>query len=329
MDEALIIGGTRFIGRHTVEEFCDHGYSVTVFNRGEHPNPFAEDDRVDHIEGDRANDGALELARDRVDPDIVIDCVAYNPRDVRAATTIFEDVAGYVYISSGAAYATEEIPKREGETALHECTRDQATDDSMETYGNRKAEGDRAVQAAAAEGVNAMGVRPCIVYGPYDYTERLAYWIERVRRFDRVVVPGDGDNIWHRAYVEDVATALRIVGEDGRPGEVYNVGDRRLLTLAELLDELAAVLETSVEVVTAGERELAAGGLSPESFVLYRSYPHVLSTAKLADLGWSSTDKATAFRRTVEEHRDADRDGSEHDPGRDAEERVLEVLDTI
>jgi len=329
MDSALVIGGTRFIGRHTVEEFLAHDYAVTIFNRGTHPNPFADDDRVAHVEGDRTNDGALELARDRVDPDVVVDCVAYHPRDVRAATTIFADVAAYVYISSGSAYSEEVIPKREGETALHDCTREQATDDSGATYGNRKAEGDRAVRAAADEGVNAVGVRPCIVYGPHDYTERLDYWIDRVNRFDRVIVPGDGDNIWHRAYVEDVAAALRTVAEDGTPGRLYNVGDRRLLTITETVETIAAALDTGIEVVPANDRELGAGGLAPDDFVLFREYPHVLDTGRLAGLGWSSTPVAEAMERTVAEHLEADRDGSDHDPGRDAEERVLSVLDTV
>lgn len=328
MDTALVIGGTRFIGRHTVAELLDHDYAVTIFTRGDHDNPFSETDDVTHIEGDRNDERALEAAALSVDPDAVIDCVAYFPADVRTATEIFDD-ARYVYVSSGDAYAREEVPKRERGTPLRECTPEQADDDSPETYGNRKAEGDRAILDAADWGVEAMGVRPCIVYGPRDYTERLDYWIDRVLNYDRVVVPGDGQNLWHCAYVEDVASALRIVAECGTPGEIYNVGDRRLLTLEETLELIATVAETEVEIVHAGERELAAAGLAPGEFPLYRDYPHVLSTAKLADLGWESTTVEEAMARTVADHGESDRDGAEHDPGRDAEERVLGVLDTL
>ncbi|WP_435179765.1 NAD-dependent epimerase/dehydratase family protein [Halorussus sp. AFM4] len=329
MDTALVVGGTRFIGRHLVSELRDHGYDVTIFNRGNHDNPFADAEGVTHYEGDRTNESALERAAREVDPDAVFDCVAYEPREVRAATEIFADVDAYVYVSSGDAYGSEEIPKREGETDLRPCSRDQATDDSGDTYGNRKAEGDRAVFAAADRGVNAYSVRPCIVYGPHDYTERLDYWIDRVANYDRVVVPGDGDNVWHRAYVEDVASALRVVAEEGTPGEAYNVGDRRLVTIDEMLALIADALDTDVEVVHAGERELAAADLAPDDFVLYRDYPHVLATDKLAALGWESTPLDEAMARTVDEHRDSDRDGSEYDPGREAEERVLGVLDTL
>ena len=326
-ENVLMIGGTRFIGRHTVEEFQDHGYDVTLLNRGNHDNPFGED--VTHIQGDRADDTALQAAQLSVDPDVVIDCVAYQPADVETATDIFADVDAYVYISSGAAYDREEIPKREAETPIKGCTADQATDQSGATYGNRKAEGDRAIFRAAADGVNAMSVRPCIVYGPHDYTERLDYWIDRVASHDQVVVPGDGQNLWHRAFVGDVASALRVVAEEGEPGEAYNVGDRQLVTLAEMIETIAEALETECEVVTAGADALASASLQPDDFILHREYPHVLDTSKLAALGWESTPVPEAMRRTVTEHLESDRDGSDHDPGRAAEERVLGVMETL
>ncbi|ELY68527.1 NAD-dependent epimerase/dehydratase family protein [Natrinema versiforme] len=329
MDSALVIGGTRFIGRHLVEDLLEHEYDVTIFNRGNSENPFADDDRVAHVEGDRTNDTALESAAMTVDPDAVFDCVAYHPKDVHAATRIFDDCEAYVYVSSGAAYGAEEIPKREDETTLEPCSAEQATDDTFETYGNRKAEGDRAVFAAADNGIRAMAVRPPIVYGPHDHTERLDWWIDRVNRFDRVVVPGDGTNLRHRVFVEDVASALRIVAERGDAGEAYNVGDRRLVTLEEMVDLIAESLETSVDLVHAGPRELAAGDIDLDDYPLYRSYPHVLSTAKLAALGWESTPLEAAMDRSVAAHLESDRDGDDNGPDREAEERVLSILDTL
>ncbi len=328
-DSALVIGGTRFIGRHTVEELLAHGYDVTILNRGNHENPFADHDAVAHVPGDRTEAGTLETARETADPDVVLDVVAYYPEDVRRATEVFADADAYVYVSSGSAYADEEIPKREGETTLEPCPPDQATDDSAETYGARKAEGDRAVFAAADEGVRAMSVRPPVVYGPHDYTERLDYWIHRVHEHDRVVVPGDGTNVWHRGYVADVASALRVVAEAGTAGEAYNAGDRRLTTLRGTVQRIAAALETDVEVVTAGERELAAADLELTDFPLYRDPPHVLSTAKLAALGWEATPLSAAYERTVADHLDSDRTGRERGPDRAAEKRVLDILETV
>ncbi|WP_049971514.1 NAD-dependent epimerase/dehydratase family protein [Haladaptatus cibarius] len=329
MDSALVIGGTRFIGRHLVNDLLDNDYDVTIFNRGNHDNPFADTEGVTHFEGDRTNDSALEAAKAEVAPDIVIDCVAYKPREVRAAMEIFADVSGYVYISSGSAYGEEIIPKRENETELCDCTPEQATDESGDSYGPRKAEGDRAIFEAAERSVNAMSLRPCIVYGPHDYTERLDFWLDRVNHYDRLLVPGDGQNLWHRAYVEDVASALRIVAEEGEAGESYNVGDEQLVTMDEMLGLIADAFETDVELVHASDRELSTADLSVDDYILYREYPHVLDTNKLASLGWESTPVEEAMERTVAEHLESDRDGSEYEPGREEEEKVLGVLDTI
>ena len=325
---ALVIGGTRFIGRHTVEEFLEADYEVTIFNRGNHEDPFADEDRVEHVEGDRTEEGQLRRAA-LEEPDVVVDCVAYYPRDVHVATDIFADVDAYVYVSSGAAYGVEEIPKREDETDLHECTTEQATDDSYETYGPRKAEGDRAVFAAADRGVSATAIRPPIVYGPHDYTERLDYWIDRIDNRDRIVVPGDGTNLRHLAYVEDVASAIRTVAERGEPGEAYNVGDDRLPTLGEWVDLVADACGTSVGPTFASERELSTVDLAPDDFPLYREYPHVLETAKLRSLGWESTPHERALASTVAEHRESDRTGRDEGPDWDAEERLLDVLGTV
>ncbi|MFB6218885.1 MAG: NAD-dependent epimerase/dehydratase family protein [Halobacteriaceae archaeon] len=319
--DVLVIGGTRFVGRHAVEEFLDAGHEVTLFNRGEHDNPFD----LPRVEGDRTNDSAVEAAAAERDPDVVVDCVAYHPREVETATRAFAD-ARYVYVSSGAAYAADEIPKREDTTDIYRWPPREMEEAS---YGERKAGGDRAVFAAAERGVEAMSVRPTVVYGPHDYTERLDYWIARVRDHDRVVVPGDGMNLWHRVYVEDLAAAIRLVAEEGAAGEAYNAGDRQLLTLEETVELLAEIAGTEVEAVPANERELSAGDLSPGEFPLYRPYPHVLDTAKLAALGWESTPVEEALARTVADHRDSGRDGAEHDPGREAEERVLGVLETV
>lgn len=329
MSHALVIGGTRFVGRHLVEELREHGYDVTLFNRGSHENPFTDADDVAHVQGDRTEDGELRLAAERVDPDYVFDVVAYSPKDVRVATNIFADVESYVYVSSGAAYGAERVPKREDETSLHDCSTEQATDDSMESYGPRKAEGDRVVATAAEDGVRAMSVRPPVVYGPYDYTERFNYWISRVSHHDRVLVPGDGTNLWHLVYVEDVASALRVVAEEGAAGEWYNVGDGHAPTLAEWVTLVADACDTDVTVVTAGERELAAADLALDDFPIYRSYPHLLSTAKLRGLGWRPTPHDEALAATLAEHREADRTGPGDAPARADTERVLGVLDTI
>ena len=353
MDTALVVGGTRFIGRHLVSQLLDHGYDVTIFTRGNRDNPFAEDDGVTHIEGDRTDDDALEAAQREVEPDAVFDCVAYEPREVRTATEIFADADAYVYVSSGSAYVGGAVPFREGAaesegasgSELHDCTPEQATDDSVESYGPRKAEGDRVVaeaaenrrfsrsrnadgvSATAERGIAAYSVRPGLVYGPHDYSGRTDYWLARVADHDRIVVPGDGGSLLHRAYVEDVAAALRIVAENGTPGESYNVGDRETLALADVVSLAADALETDVEVVTASERDLDAVGLATTDFPLYTPRPFLMSTNKLADLGWTSTPPEEAMERTVAAFRENPPEEIEPGPDREAETELLDRLD--
>jgi len=326
MTRALVVGGTRFIGRHLVTELLDSGYEVTLLNRGTHENPFAGHPDVEQFRGDRTSGATLDQAAETVEPSVVVDCVAYYPGEVRMATRAFSDADAYVYISSGSAYGPDRIPKREDETPLEPCTDEQAVDDSHGTYGARKAEGDRAVFEAAEAGVRAMSVRPTIVYGQYDYTGRFDYWVDRVRERDRVLVPGDGTNIHHVVAVENVARAIRLVAEEGVAGEAYNVGDHEVLTLGGVVETIADALDRDVELVTAGGRELrrlSDGALSPAAFPLYNPTPHVLSTEKLAALGWEPLSPAAAIERAVEWQGDPERD-----PGPDpaATRQVLDRL---
>ena len=234
-----------------------------------------------------------------------------------------DKIDAYVYISSGGAYGVDEIPKREGETPLEPCTDEQAVDDSPATYGARKAEGDRKVFAAARDGIRAMSVRPTIVYGPHDYTGRFHYWVEQVRERDRVLVPGDGTNVHHLVAVGNVASAVRTVAEEGEAGEAYNVGDRRVLPLKETIGLIDDALETDVELMTTSGRELARADLGMTDFPLYNPDLHVLSTEKLASLGWEPMTPRSAIERAVEEPVDPERD-----PGPDsaAVEESLSLL---
>ncbi|GGN94123.1 MULTISPECIES: NAD-dependent epimerase/dehydratase family protein [Haloarcula] len=349
MASALVVGGTGFVGRHAVADLLEHGYDVTAFSRRRRDSSDSWD-AVTHVEVDRTDAEAFRAAVHRTDPDVVLDCALFHPDHARSAVETFADVDAYVYVSSGGVYARDDVPKRESVTPLHSFSSDHADDDTMASYGPRKAECDRIVTRAAEDGVAATSVRPTMVYGPKSL-DGLAgsasgsvswapdrpgiqnhheYWIHRVDEYDRVVVPGDGTAIWHRVYVEDVASALRIVAEEGAPGEAYNVADRLVLTMEDVVALVAETLDTSVEVVHASRRELEAVGLTPDDFVLYhhlgRNYPHVLSTCKLAALGWDSTPVEVAMERTVEDALASDRDGKAFDPGRAAEERFLDSI---
>jgi 2'-hydroxyisoflavone reductase len=324
-DRVLFVGGTQFVGRHGVEAFDDAGYDVTIFSRGESENPFADHEGIDHVQGDRTNRDDLERARDETDPEIVVDTCAYHPPEVREAVDVFAE-SRYVYVSSGSAYAADDVPMREGETELETCAPDEELADSVETYGGRKAEGDRIVADAAEDGVSAMSVRPMLVVGPHDYTERFGYWVGRVAEYDRILVPGDGGSLLHRSSVSDLADALVTVAEDGDPGEAYNAADRNAYSLSISIELIADALDTEVEQVNVTARELAEYDVEPTEFPLYTPQPAIVSTEKLAALGWESTPRAEAVAdaaRANHEKGNIDPDGS---LDRETEEEIIETI---
>jgi nucleoside-diphosphate-sugar epimerase len=323
---ALLIGGTGFTGRSTVDEFLEHGYDATTVARGEQDEPHADHGSVAHRRGDRNDRATLGTVRDEAAPDVVVDLCGYAPRQAEAATEVFADVDAYVFVSSAAAYDTDRLrlPSREGDP-LEECTPEQTADDSMATYGPRKAECDRVCFAAAEAGVNALVARPVCVYGPHDHTERHDYRFHRVNAYDRILVSGDGDGTFHRVYVEDLARALRVVAERGEPGEAYNAAERRTAWLDRTLRLAAAELDAEVELVHTSARELARGGLSPTDFPLYFPVPAVVASETLAALGWDSTPLAETSTPTVEEHLESDRRGEDPAFGAFGVDRETEV----
>ena len=320
----LVIGGTRFIGRHLVEQLLETGRDVTLFTRGRHDNPFADHDRVTHVRGDRTDDERVRELGER-EPDRVFDTCAQHPPEVRHATGVFSD-ATYVYVSSGSAYDDDRLPLREDESTLHDCTPDQETADTVASYGPRKAECDRAVFEAASEGVRAMAVRPMLVYGPHDYTERFNYWVSRVLSGEPFLVPGDGASVLHRGYVADVARALRVVAREGTAGEAYNVADRHVLTNRATFERLGEAAGVEPAPVYASARELARADVEPTDFPLYTPESAWAATEKLAALGWDSTPLAETLAATVRDVRESDRTGDDHGPDPDAAAELLGEL---
>lgn len=183
----LIIGGTRFLGRHLVNSARARGHEVTLFNRGL-TNPELFGDYVERIEGDRAKD----LDQLTGQWDAVIDTCGYFPRIVHmSAEALKGKVEQYVFISSISVYAdfkkvgiNESYPvgKIEDET-MEEIT--------GESYGPLKALCEKAVQDVF--GINSLIVRPGLIVGPHDPTDRFTYWPVRITRGGDVLVP-DGPN---------------------------------------------------------------------------------------------------------------------------------------
>ncbi len=187
--KVLVIGGTRFVGRHIVSSLLADGDEVTLFHRGQtNPDLFGW---AEHRLGDRDVDLAL-LGHGTWD--VTIDTSAYVPRRVRALAEALRGRGGrYVNISSVSAYATPQGPGLTEDAPL--AVLDDPTSEVVDghTYGGLKALCEKeALQSFGPTGADVSIVRPTYVVGPYDYTGRFTWWVERIARGGRVLAPAPG-----------------------------------------------------------------------------------------------------------------------------------------
>jgi 2'-hydroxyisoflavone reductase len=180
----LVLGGTKFLGRATVEEALARGHEVTLFNRGEtNPGLFPE---AEKLRGDRTGDLASLSGREW---DAVIDPSGFFPAVVRASAELLAGSAGhYLFVSSISAYANLAGPNDE-ESPLAELG--EMPDDRMledySNYGALKVLCEQAVAESFGE-CHAI-VRPGLIVGAHDPTGRFTYWPHRVARGGDVLAP--------------------------------------------------------------------------------------------------------------------------------------------
>lgn len=296
----LVIGGTSFVGRAVVERLQERGHAATLLNRGQtHPDLFPG---VPRITVDRRNLTAAALGSGAWDA--AIDISAYFPADVEASAAALRGrVVRYVFCSTCSVYASlwpYPIPE---DAPLSPCTPEQATDEGVATYGARKAECERRLTALCAEASIPLFIgRPVIVYGPHDYTDRMHFWLESVRR-GRVVLPGDGDSIFHTIFVRDLAALFVEMAEtDAAQAGVYNCGGTQLFSLRDLVREIAALLDTEPEIASVPTASLIEQGVRPQfDLPLWLDKSHVVAdTARIQErLGFRSTPLRDALGQTL------------------------------
>jgi len=228
----LILGGTRFLGRHLVESALRRGHEVTLFNRGQtNPGLFPQ---VETILGDREHDIEKLTQVDRA-WDAVIDVAGYVPRIVRLSATGLEiSVSRYVFISSISVYESFKkigIDESDPVGKLEDETVEEVTG---ETYGPLKALCEKTVQDIYGE--RALIIRPGLIVGPHDPTDRFTYWPVRVARGGEVLAPEKPDAPIQIIDVRDLADFIIKSIEENRPG-VYNAtGPDYELTIGALLE---------------------------------------------------------------------------------------------
>ena len=238
----LILGGTAFTGPHQIKYALDRGHKISIFNRGKtkptvHKKLF---DRVEHLVGDR-NDNLTAL--ESREWDAVIDNSATYPRWVRQTTEILKGNAGtYLFTSSLSVHAS--FDKRGLNEENPVATTDDPTVEDMSKYGALKALSEDVTRKAFRNG--AIIVRPHLIVGPGDTTDRWTYWPVRIERGGEVLSPGTPSHQTQYIDARDLAEFDIHLIEKGMAGTYSAVGPLAKYSMAEMLYGIRAVVSNKV-----------------------------------------------------------------------------------
>lgn len=249
----LVLGGTRFIGLHMTEAALRRGHQLTFFNRGRtNTERFPE---IERIRGDRNSDVA-GLAGRRFDA--VIDNSGYFPRQVRlVAAQLAANVGRYVFISSISVYPDFSVPR--GEDSPVGKLADETTDKvDGETYGPLKALCEQA--AFAAYGARTTVIRPGLIVGPDDNTDRFTWWPARAARGGEFLAPGLPDDPIQVIDARDLADfTIRCIERE--IGGTFNlVSPPGRFTIGQLVDESIAAAKQLAKPASPPKAVWAAPG---------------------------------------------------------------------
>ena len=245
----LVLGGTKFLGRATVDAALARDHEVTLFNRGQtNPELYPE---VEKIRGDRTQDLS---ALDGDEWDAVLDMATFLPRVARLSVEALRGRVGrYVYVSSISAYADFSIPPIEGASVAE---LEDPESESIDDYGALKAACERIVEDAYGDA--ALVVRPGLIVGPHDPTDRFTYWPRRIAAGGRVLAPAPPDAPVQFIDVRDLGEWI-VHATEGALSGVFNATGESM-TFAELLEACQAV-SGPVEIAWVSSEKLAEAGV--------------------------------------------------------------------
>lgn len=185
----LILGGTVFLGRTLAEAVLAAGHQLTLFHRGQtNPDLFPQ---AEFLPGDR--NGDLKALQGRT-WDAVIDTCGYFPDQVRASAGLLAGAVGqYTFISSISAYANTRTPGIDESASLAQLPAGTEAgaqrEITGENYGPLKALCEQAAEAALPG--RTLVIRPGLIVGPYDRSDRFTYWPWRVAQGGEILAPGE------------------------------------------------------------------------------------------------------------------------------------------
>lgn len=251
MTDVLILGGTGWLSSRVAGEWTARGARVTALARGSRPAPSG----VRLVTADRDDPDAY-AAVSRTSWDEVVD-VSSDPRHVEAAVDALATGAEHwTYVSTVSVYARHDVAGAD-ETA---ATVDPLGASDSVDYPHAKAAAEAAVRASLDD--RALIVRPGLIVGPGDPSDRFGYWVARfaLAGDEAVLVPDTSRRGAQVIDVDDLAAFAVAAGASRRSGIVNAVG--RPTELEALLEAARAVAGHRGEVVTATDEWLEAQGVA-------------------------------------------------------------------
>ena len=255
----LILGGTVFLGRHLVDAALARGHAITLFNRGQHNVDLFPAQRVEKLRGNR--DGNLDALQGK-SWDAVIDTSGYVPRIVEASAKMLANaVEHYTFISTISVFP-DTIPPNADETAPVIKLPDESVEQvTGETYGGLKALCEQVVERGLPG--RALVIRPGLIVGPNDPTDRFTYWAHRIARGGAVLAPGNPSSPVQFIDVRDLAEwTIRLV-EEKRTGVFNATGPAHPLTMQQTLDECVRVSQSDAHLTWVDEQFLLDHNVGP------------------------------------------------------------------
>lgn len=251
----LVLGGTVFIGRHLVADALQRGHEVTVFHRGLRGDGLFPE--VERILGDRMTD--LDRLGGRT-WDAVVDTCAYVPRAARLAVDALRGrVPHYTFISTISVYAPG-VDRPTEDSALLELADPGTEEVTADTYGGLKVLCEREVHDAWGD--EALILRPCIVAGPHDPTDRFTFWAHGFDQEWPMIVP-DRPQPLQWIDVRDLAEwTVRLV-EHRVVGTFNAAGPEQPATLQETVERVRQAVNPGAPARSASPSQLGGWGVEP------------------------------------------------------------------
>ena len=255
--QLLVLGGTVFLGRHIVEVALAYNDEVTLFNRGQQNANLYPD--LEKLRGDR--DGGLDVLKGRT-WDAVVDTSGYVPRLVGDSARLLADAVGqYTFISSISVYKDFRATRIREDAAVGTVDDDTMETVTGETYGPLKALCEQAAERAMPGRV--LCVRPGLIVGPYDPTDRFTYWPVRVARGGEVLAPPTPAAPVQFVDVRDLAQWVRQMAAQQKTG-VYNAtGPVERLTFGQFLEACTRTAKSDATFTWASAAFLAEQEVTP------------------------------------------------------------------